>query len=110
MAIHHTKTDFPELSEVDLNPVLARKDGATAVDARFVVSFDPPADRPARYSDEEIFPSVTGPVGRSGARSVSMRLSAAWIRGSKPLAASQVCEVASGFTCSNPCTCTAIWR
>ena len=47
-------TDFPELTEVDLNPVLAREDGAIAVDARLVVSFDPPPEGPPRYSDEEI--------------------------------------------------------
>ena len=38
--------DFPEITEVDLNPVLASENGATAVDARLLVSFDPPAERP----------------------------------------------------------------
>ncbi len=38
-------TDFPEISEVDLNPIFARPDGATAVDARIVVDFDPPEPR-----------------------------------------------------------------
>jgi acetyl coenzyme A synthetase (ADP forming)-like protein len=47
-------TDFPEITEVDLNPVLAREDGAIAVDARFVVSFDAADERPPRYSEEEI--------------------------------------------------------
>ena len=35
-------TDFPEITEVDLNPVLAQEDGAIAVDARFVVTSTPP--------------------------------------------------------------------
>jgi len=34
--------DFPEIQEVDLNPILARSDGATAVDALISVNFDPP--------------------------------------------------------------------
>jgi acyl-CoA synthetase (NDP forming) len=44
-------TDFPEITEVDLNPVLAQPDGAIAVDARFVVSFDAADERPPRYSE-----------------------------------------------------------
>ena len=51
-------TDFPELVEVDLNPVLARPDGAVAVDARLVVSFEPPADPPPSYSREEILKTM----------------------------------------------------
>ena len=47
-------SDFPEITEVDLNPVLAREDGAIAVDARFVVSFEEADHRPPRYSEEEI--------------------------------------------------------
>ena len=47
-------TDFPEIVEVDLNPVLATPDGATAVDARFVLSFEPAEEKPARYSKDEI--------------------------------------------------------
>jgi acetyl coenzyme A synthetase (ADP forming)-like protein len=47
-------TDFPEIVEVDLNPVLAREDGATAVDARFVVSFEEREEAPPRYSQDEI--------------------------------------------------------
>jgi acetyl coenzyme A synthetase (ADP forming)-like protein len=51
-------TDFPEITEVDLNPVLARPDGATAVDARFVVSFEPAVARPPRYSEAEILETM----------------------------------------------------
>lgn len=51
-------TDFPELTEVDLNPVLAREDGAIAVDARLVVSVEAPAERPPRYSQEEILETM----------------------------------------------------
>jgi acetyl coenzyme A synthetase (ADP forming)-like protein len=51
-------TDFAEITEVDLNPVLAREDGATAVDARFVVSFEPADGRPPQYSDDEILKTM----------------------------------------------------
>ena len=47
-------TDFPEIGEVDLNPVLATEDGATAVDARFVLSDESADGPPPRYSAEEI--------------------------------------------------------
>ncbi|MBI1923704.1 acetate--CoA ligase family protein [Candidatus Poribacteria bacterium] len=45
--------DFPEISEMDLNPVFASSAGATAVDVRIVVDFSP---APPRYrpSHEEI--------------------------------------------------------
>jgi len=51
-------TDFPELTEVDLNPVLAREDGAVAVDARLVVSFEPGVQPPPKYSQEEILETM----------------------------------------------------
>jgi len=38
--------DFPEIAELDLNPVFATNRGATAADVRIVVDFAPP---PARY-------------------------------------------------------------
>jgi acetyl coenzyme A synthetase (ADP forming)-like protein len=38
--------DFPEISELDLNPVFASEKGATAADVRVVLNFNPP---PARY-------------------------------------------------------------
>src|SRR6202166_181311 len=46
-------TDFPEVSEVDLNPIFARPDGATAVDARIIVDWNP-APRPKQRSREDI--------------------------------------------------------
>src|SRR4029077_5479048 len=39
-------SDFPEISEMDLNPVFATKSGAVAADVRIVVDFNP---APARY-------------------------------------------------------------
>jgi acyl-CoA synthetase (NDP forming) len=45
--------DFPEIAEVDLNPVFARKDGATAVDVRILLDFNPPPQR-YRPSQNEI--------------------------------------------------------
>ena len=50
--------DFPEISEVDLNPVLAYEDGATAVDARLIVDFEERVV-PPRYSQEEILETMT---------------------------------------------------
>ena len=38
--------DFPEIAELDLNPVFATERGATAADVRVVLNFNPP---PARY-------------------------------------------------------------
>jgi acetyl coenzyme A synthetase (ADP forming)-like protein len=38
--------DFPEISELDLNPVFATQRGATAADVRVLLNFNPP---PARY-------------------------------------------------------------
>ena len=33
--------DFPEIAEMDLNPVFASKNGAVAADVRIVVNFSP---------------------------------------------------------------------
>ena len=41
--------DFPEISELDLNPVFASEKGATAADVRVVLNFNPP---PARFRPE----------------------------------------------------------
>jgi acetyl coenzyme A synthetase (ADP forming)-like protein len=37
--------DFPEICELDLNPVFATEKGATAADVRVVLNFNPPAER-----------------------------------------------------------------
>jgi acetyl coenzyme A synthetase (ADP forming)-like protein len=50
-------TDFPQLSEVDLNPVLVTASGATAVDVRILI--DPAAaNQPERFTQEEILASM----------------------------------------------------
>ncbi|WP_406047024.1 acetate--CoA ligase family protein [Kribbella sp. NBC_00889] len=50
--------DFPQFAEVDLNPVLAGPDGATAVDFRIIVDVE--AGKPVeRYSQEEILTAMT---------------------------------------------------
>ena len=49
--------DFPEISEIDLNPVFARADGATAVDVRMIVDFSVP-EAPFRPSQEEILAAM----------------------------------------------------
>jgi acetyl coenzyme A synthetase (ADP forming)-like protein len=43
-------SDFPEINELDLNPVFASKSGAIAADVRIVVDFAP---KPARYRPAE---------------------------------------------------------
>lgn len=43
-------SDFPEIAEMDLNPVFASKDGAIAADVRILVNFSP---KPARFRPEE---------------------------------------------------------
>jgi acetyl coenzyme A synthetase (ADP forming)-like protein len=49
--------DFPQLAEVDLNPVLAAPDGATAVDVRILI--DEAAAAPVeRFSQEQILESM----------------------------------------------------
>jgi len=50
-------TDFPEISEVDLNPVFATAKGATAVDVRILVEFNPPEQR-FRPSQADIVKSM----------------------------------------------------
>jgi acyl-CoA synthetase (NDP forming) len=45
--------DFPEIAELDLNPILARPDGAVALDVRILLDFAPPRER-YRPSREEI--------------------------------------------------------
>jgi acetyl coenzyme A synthetase (ADP forming)-like protein len=50
-------TDFPQISEFDLNPVFARPDGASAADVRIVLSAKEPVE-PVRYSQEEILATM----------------------------------------------------
>ncbi|MGH8055695.1 MAG: acetate--CoA ligase family protein, partial [Candidatus Entotheonellia bacterium] len=49
--------DFPELTEIDLNPVVASASGATAVDVRVVVDFKPVQAR-VRLSPAEILSAM----------------------------------------------------
>jgi len=53
VAVSNLAADFPEIQELDLNPVFARPDGATAADVRILVDFAPPKER-YRPSQEEI--------------------------------------------------------
>jgi acetyl coenzyme A synthetase (ADP forming)-like protein len=56
-ALSDLVNDFPQFAEVDLNPVLAGKDGATAVDVRIIV--DESAGQPVeRFTQEEILTSM----------------------------------------------------
>ncbi|MEU5271292.1 acetate--CoA ligase family protein [Streptomyces hygroscopicus] len=50
-------TDFPEIAEVDLNPVFATPSGVLAADVRLLVGAPPPPPR-RRYSREEILGSM----------------------------------------------------
>jgi acetyl coenzyme A synthetase (ADP forming)-like protein len=45
-------TDFPEIAEMDLNPVFATKGNAIAADVRIVVDFDPKPPRPRPNHDD----------------------------------------------------------
>jgi len=45
--------DFPEIAELDLNPVFATKDGAIAADVRIVIDYDQAPPR-QRHSHEDI--------------------------------------------------------
>jgi acyl-CoA synthetase (NDP forming) len=49
--------EFPEISEVDLNPVFAGPDGAVAADVRIIVDFNPSAPR-FRPSQAEILSAM----------------------------------------------------
>ncbi len=50
--VSHLVTDFPEISELDLNPVFATPAGAIAADVRIVVDFAPQPDRYRPGMDE----------------------------------------------------------
>ncbi len=45
-------TDFPEITEMDLNPVFATRDAAIAADVRIVVDFAPKPPRPRPNHDD----------------------------------------------------------
>ncbi|GAA3090741.1 acetate--CoA ligase family protein [Pseudonocardia yunnanensis] len=51
-------TDFPQISEFDLNPVFARPDGASAADVRILLDNAEHAE-PVRYSQEEILATMS---------------------------------------------------
>jgi acetyl coenzyme A synthetase (ADP forming)-like protein len=51
--VSHLADDFPEIAEVDLNPVMASHAGVVAVDARILVDFTRPSPH-ARPSAEEM--------------------------------------------------------
>ena len=57
VSVSQLVTDFPELHELDLNPVFAGVDSAVAVDARIIADFAP---QPARYrpSQDEILTAM----------------------------------------------------
>ena len=44
--VSHLVSDFPEIAELDLNPVFASEHGATAADVRVVLNFKPAVARP----------------------------------------------------------------
>jgi acyl-CoA synthetase (NDP forming) len=50
-------TDFPEIAEVDLNPVIATPEGALAADIRIILAEGAPVERP-RFSREEILTAM----------------------------------------------------
>ncbi len=50
-------SDFPEIVELDLNPVFASRHGAIAADVRIVVDFDY-KPRPAARSNQDIVTAV----------------------------------------------------
>jgi acetyl coenzyme A synthetase (ADP forming)-like protein len=57
VSVSQLVSDFPEIAEMDLNPVFACPDGATAVDVRIVVNFAPAAPR-YRPTQEEILKAM----------------------------------------------------
>ena len=66
-------SDFPEISEMDLNPVFATKSGATAADVRIVVDWNPqePRYRPkhediVRDMNRIMKPDAVAVIGASG--------------------------------------------
>ncbi|MGH8013600.1 MAG: acetate--CoA ligase family protein, partial [Candidatus Binataceae bacterium] len=56
-AVSHLISDFPEIREMDLNPVIATARAAAAADVRILVDFAPPAER-YRPSQDEILTAM----------------------------------------------------
>jgi acetyl coenzyme A synthetase (ADP forming)-like protein len=52
VAVSQMVSDFPEIHELDLNPVFARPDGATAADVRIIADFAPQRERYRPAQDE----------------------------------------------------------
>ena len=50
-------SDFPEITELDLNPIFARKKGATAVDVRILIDLKP-REAPFRPSQKQILTAM----------------------------------------------------
>ncbi|MFP6796288.1 MAG: acetate--CoA ligase family protein [Pseudomonadales bacterium] len=50
--VSHLVNDFPEISELDLNPVFASANGAVAADIRVLLNFDPVPERYQHAPDE----------------------------------------------------------
>lgn len=57
VAVAQLAADFPEIQEIDLNPVFARYDGATAADVRIIVDFAPIRER-YRPTQQEILAAM----------------------------------------------------
>jgi acyl-CoA synthetase (NDP forming) len=57
VAVSRVVTDFPEIRELDLNPVFAHQTGAAAADVRVLVDFTPSRER-YRPSQEEILEAM----------------------------------------------------
>jgi acetyl coenzyme A synthetase (ADP forming)-like protein len=57
VAVSELVSDFPEISELDLNPVFASKDGAIAADVRIVVDFSVKVPR-HRPSEQDVLASM----------------------------------------------------
>jgi acetyl coenzyme A synthetase (ADP forming)-like protein len=52
VSVSQLVNDYPEISELDLNPVFATKNGAIAADVRIVVDYNQPAPRPRPSQDD----------------------------------------------------------
>jgi acetyl coenzyme A synthetase (ADP forming)-like protein len=57
VAVSELVSDFPEISEMDLNPVFASNSGAIAADVRIVLDFEPKAPR-YRPAEQDVLASM----------------------------------------------------